>query len=51
MPFVRAGGRPTNDAAIRLHTVIDDPLCSPLVTLGCRGPRYVAWSSPKTIES
>ena len=39
MLVLRAGGRPTNDAAIRLHTVMDDPLCSPVVTPGCLAPR------------
>ncbi len=47
---VCGGGSLTAAAAIRLHTVIDDPLCSPGGG-ATRSPPQEAWSSPKTIES
>ena len=48
---VSGGGSLTSDAAIRLHTVMSTPLCSPSAMSGCPAPCQVAWSSPKTIES
>ena len=49
---VCGGGSLTMDAAIRLHTVIDDPPVLPHATPGAASsPPQEAWSSPKTIES
>ena len=48
---VRGGGSLTIDAAIRLHTVMTTPLCSPSTASGCPMSYSAAWSSPKTIES
>jgi hypothetical protein len=41
----------TTDAAIRLNTVMGDPLHFPRARRAARSPPQEAWSNPKTIES